>query len=313
MCLFSRRGAKHFLDTFRIVFPIFSRFSNRSSYWVKTNSGAVSFCRRATLTAQVSWKLKWFGFPHAQEFPHALNLRKFKWVGLPLHPDPWKFKWFRFPYAQDPWKFKCFGFPHMQNPMLNIQGKLNSFLVWKFKLFGLLYAHNPCKFKWFLGSKKAQKSRNFKWFGLACAHHILLHLAHVLAPTCRNSGIISQNNPKTYLETARALRVRPEKVFPRICLPKFWAKFVWTFWGEFLLKPFVLWIGGPNRSENSWVSFRRFFAIQRPQEIRWPGLLKRHFWLLQLSHGSSHWLPNFGFLEWFLGGSCKGLQYRQAS
>ena len=29
-------------------------------------------------------------------------------------------------------------------------------------------------------------------------------------------------------------------VFPRICLPKFWAKFGWTFGGEFLLKPLIL-------------------------------------------------------------------------
>ena len=31
----------------------------------------------------------------------------------------------------------------------------------------------------------------------------------------------------------------PEKVFPIICLPKFLAKFGWTFWCEFLLKPFI--------------------------------------------------------------------------
>ena len=32
--------------------------------------------------------------------------------------------------------------------------------------------------------------------------------------------------------------LRPDKVFRRIDLPKFWAKFV--SWGEFLLKPFIL-------------------------------------------------------------------------
>ena len=54
-----------------------------------------------------------------------------------------------------------------------------------------------------------------------------------------------------------------KKVFPRICLPKFWAKFGWTFGGEFLLKPFVLWIKGPNCSENSWQGFGWIFAIER--------------------------------------------------
>ena len=59
----------------------------------------------------------------------------------------------------------------------------------------------------------------------------------------------------------RSKGLRPEKVFPRIYLPKFWAKFGWTFWGEFLLQPFVLWIEGPNCSENSWEGFGWFFAI----------------------------------------------------
>ena len=36
--------------------------------------------------------------------------------------------------------------------------------------------------------------------------------------------------------------LRPEKVLPIVYLPKFWAKFRWTFWAEFLLKPFILWI-----------------------------------------------------------------------
>ena len=34
---------------------------------------------------------------------------------------------------------------------------------------------------------------------------------------------------------------RPDKVFPRICLPKFLANLGWTFWCEILLKPFILW------------------------------------------------------------------------
>ena len=53
------------------------------------------------------------------------------------------------------------------------------------------------------------------------------------------------------------------KGIPKNCLPKFRAKFGWTFWGEFLLKPFILWIKGPNRSDNSWEGFGWFFAIER--------------------------------------------------
>ena len=49
----------------------------------------------------------------------------------------------------------------------------------------------------------------------------------------------------------------------RTCLPKFCAKFGWTFWGEFLLKPFILWIEGSSCSENSWEGFGWFFAIER--------------------------------------------------
>ena len=40
------------------------------------------------------------------------------------------------------------------------------------------------------------------------------------------------------------------KALLRIDFPKVWAKFGWTFWGEFPLKPFILWIEGSNRSEN---------------------------------------------------------------
>ena len=36
-----------------------------------------------------------------------------------------------------------------------------------------------------------------------------------------------------------------------------------NFGGEFLLKPFVLWIEGPNCSDNSWEGFGWFFAIER--------------------------------------------------
>ena len=35
------------------------------------------------------------------------------------------------------------------------------------------------------------------------------------------------------------LLLGPEKVFPRICLPKFLANVGWTFWCEILLKPFI--------------------------------------------------------------------------
>ena len=56
--------------------------------------------------------------------------------------------------------------------------------------------------------------------------------------------------------------LRPEKAFPRICLPEFWAKFGWTFGGEFLLKPFILWIEGTTCSETSWEGFGWFFAIE---------------------------------------------------
>ena len=44
---------------------------------------------------------------------------------------------------------------------------------------------------------------------------------------------------KGMLLTSAFLKLGPEKVFPRICLPKFLAKFGWTFRGEFLLKPFI--------------------------------------------------------------------------
>ena len=59
------------------------------------------------------------------------------------------------------------------------------------------------------------------------------------------------------------LQLGPERVFPRICLPKILAKFGWTLWCEFLLKPFVLCVEGPNCSENSWEVFGWFFAIER--------------------------------------------------
>ena len=64
-------------------------------------------------------------------------------------------------------------------------------------------------------------------------------------------------------KTEEEALLSPEKVFPRSSLPKFSAKFGWTFWVEFLLEPFVLWVEGPNSSENSWEGFRWFFAIER--------------------------------------------------
>ena len=55
----------------------------------------------------------------------------------------------------------------------------------------------------------------------------------------------------------------PERIFPRICLPKILAKFGWTFCCEFLLKPSFLCVEGPNCWENSWEVFGWFFAIER--------------------------------------------------
>ena len=55
----------------------------------------------------------------------------------------------------------------------------------------------------------------------------------------------------------------PERVFPGICLPKILANFGWTFWREFLPKPLILCVEGPNCSENSWEVFGWFFAIER--------------------------------------------------
>ena len=50
------------------------------------------------------------------------------------------------------------------------------------------------------------------------------------------------------------------KIFPRICLPKFSAKFGWTFLGWIPTQTLILWIEGPNCSENSWEGFGWFFA-----------------------------------------------------
>ena len=67
--------------------------------------------------------------------------------------------------------------------------------------------------------------------------------------------------------------LRPEKVFPRICLAKFWAKFGWTFLGWIptkVTKPLILWMEGPDCSENSWEDFGWFLAIERffgPQDF----------------------------------------------
>ena len=62
----------------------------------------------------------------------------------------------------------------------------------------------------------------------------------------------------------------------KICLPKFWAKFGWPFWGEFLPKPFILWRKGPNRSESSWEVFGWFFAVERL--LRSPNKFRLRCW-----------------------------------
>ena len=94
-------------------------------------------------------------------------------------------------------------------------------------------------------------------------------------PTCRGERLEDVNNCQNdeIASITRSLRndnkmsldnkLGPERVFPRICLPKILAKFGWTFWCEFLLKPFVLCVESPNCSENSWEVFGWFFVIER--------------------------------------------------
>ena len=66
-----------------------------------------------------------------------------------------------------------------------------------------------------------------------------------------------------------ALALEGRKIGARKGIPKnlssqVWAKFAWTFLGEFLLNPsFSPLIKGPIRSENSWEGFGWFFAIER--------------------------------------------------
>ena len=69
---------------------------------------------------------------------------------------------------------------------------------------------------------------------------------------------IAQSTPppkSTYLEARKGI--------PKNFSSQVLAKFGWTFWGEFLVKPFILWIKGPNCSEKSWEGFGWFFAIER--------------------------------------------------
>ena len=53
----------------------------------------------------------------------------------------------------------------------------------------------------------------------------------------------------------------PEKVFPRIRLPKLLANFGWTSWCGFLLKPLISWRKGPICSRNSWEGVGRTLLL----------------------------------------------------